>query len=97
MRTDTSEMKSIANEINQLAVQYQTKISQIYNKFSQMPTVTKEWTGNRAQEYVGYVMLDKSDMMLVGDRIKDFARDIMDAANKMESFESTARGDETDE
>lgn len=97
MRVDTTEMKSIANEINQLAVQYQTKISQMYNKFSQMPTVTKEWTGNKAQEYVSYVMLDKSDMMIVGDRIKDFARDIIDAANKMEYCETTARGDETDE
>mgnify|MGYP002522107006 CR=1 FL=1 len=97
MRVDTTEMKSIASEINQLAVQYQTKISQMYNKFSQMPTVTKEWTGNRAQEYVSYVMLDKTDMMLVGDKIKDFSRAIVDAANKMESCEATARGDETDE
>ena len=97
MKVDTVEMKSIAGEINQLAVQYQTKISQMYNKIAQMPTVTKEWTGNKAQEYVSYVMLDKTDMMIVGDRIKDFARDIIDTANRMESFETTARGDETDE
>ena len=97
MKVDTVEMKSIAGEINQLAVQYQTKISQIYNKIAQMPTVTKEWTGNKAQEYVSYVMLDKTDMMIVGDRIKDFARDIIDTANRMESFETTARGDETDD
>ena len=50
MKVDTVEMKSIASEINQLAVQYQTKISQMYNKIAQMPTVTKEWTGNKAQE-----------------------------------------------
>ncbi|MBR6136830.1 MAG: hypothetical protein IKQ06_01590 [Bacilli bacterium] len=97
MKVDTVEMKSIAGEINQLAVQYQTKISQMYNKIAQMPTVTKEWTGNKAQEYVSYVMLDKTDMMIVGDRIKDFARDIIDTANRMESFETTARGDETDD
>lgn len=97
MKVDTVEMKSIASEINQLAVQYQTKISQMYNKIAQMPTVTKEWTGNKAQEYVSYVMLDKTDMMIVGDRIKDFARDIIDTANRMESFETTARGDETDD
>ena len=47
MKVDTVEMKSIASEINQLAVQYQTKISQMYNKIAQMPTVTKEWTGNK--------------------------------------------------
>lgn len=97
MKVDTVEMKSIAGEINQLAVQYQTKISQMYNKIAQMPTVTKEWTGNKAQEYVSYVMLDKTDMMIVGDRIKDFAREIIDTANRMESFETTARGDETDD
>ena len=94
MRANTDEMRRIASEINSLAVQYQTLISGLYTKFSEMPTVTKEWIGNKAQEYVGYVMLDKPDMLSVGDKIKSFANAITDDANQLDSNISKIRKDE---
>ena len=36
MKVNTDEMIRIANEINNLAVQYQTKINKFYTKLSEM-------------------------------------------------------------
>ena len=94
MKANTNEMRRIANEINSLAVQYQTLISGLYTKFSEMPTTTKEWIGNKAQEYVSYVMLDKADMLSVGDKIKSFAKTINDDANLLDSNISKIGKDE---
>lgn len=94
MVANTDEMKRIASEINALATEYQTKISKMYSKFSNMPTGTGEWIGEKSEEYVGYVLQDKSDLMAVGDKIKSFAKVIEDDAVQLESTISLVRGDE---
>lgn len=94
MKANTNEMHRVASEINALAVQYQTLISGLYTKFSNMPTTTKEWVGNKAQEYVNYVLLDKPDMLSVGDKIKSFAKVIDDDANLLDTNSSKIRKDE---
>lgn len=94
MKANTDEMKNIASEINSLAVEYQTLITNLYNKFANMPTVTREWTGNKASEYVKYVMLDKSDLISIGSRIKDFSKIIINDANLIESNSEKLRKDE---
>ena len=97
MKANTTEMKNIAAEIRGLAVDYQTKISQMYTKFSNMPVETKEWTGNKAREYVGYVLLDKPDLLAVGEQIKAFAKVITDDANLLENNLAKVRKDESNE
>lgn len=94
MKANTTEMRRIATEINSLAVEYQTLISGLYTRFSEMPTTTKEWIGNKAQEYVGYVMLDKQDILSVGDKIKSFANVINSDADLLDSNASKIRKDE---
>lgn len=95
MKANTNEMRNIASEINSLAVQYQTLITGLYTRFSNMPTGTKEWIGNKAQEYVRYVMLDKESMLSVGDKIKSFATVITNDANILESNSAKVGRDES--
>lgn len=97
MKANTNEMMRIAREINSLAVEYQTLISNLYTKLSNMPSTTKEWTGNKAQEYVNYVLLDKQDMMSVGDKIKGFSKLITNDANILEANSAKIRKDEINE
>lgn len=97
MKANTNEMRNIASEIKALAVEYQTKVSQLYTKISNMPSVTKEWTGNKAQEYVRYVLLDKQELMSVGDQIKAFAKVITDDANLIDNTVAKVRKDESNE
>lgn len=96
MKANTDEMRKIANEISSLATRYQTLITNLYNKFSNMST-TKEWVGNRAQEYVEYVMLDKPEMISIGNRIKNISKVIMDDANLLDTNISKIRKDEASE
>ncbi len=95
MKINTNEMHRIASEINALAVDYQALISDMYSRFSNMPSETHEWTGNQAKKFVGYVLLDKSDLMSVGDKIKGFSKIIKDDATLVEGRVSKIWKDES--
>jgi uncharacterized protein YukE len=85
MKIDTEEMKRIANEINNLATQYQNKINKFYLKLSDMPN-SSAWTGNSANRYARAVLLDKPDMLRIGDKIKDYSKSIVRSANTLDEM-----------
>ena len=81
MKVNTDEMRIHSKAISSLAAEYQAKITKLYNIFVNLHE-TKEWTGGRANDYVKLVLLDKNEMMSVGDGIKSFAKTIDACANK---------------
>lgn len=85
MKINTEEMVRIANEINNLATQYQNKINKFYLKLSDMPN-SSAWTGNGAQRYARAVLLDKPDMLRIGDKIKDYSKSIIRSANTLDEM-----------
>lgn len=94
MKINTDEMRNHAKAISDLAAEYQAKITDLYNLFINLP-VTQEWTGGRARDYVKLVLLDKQELMNVGDGIKSFAKTISDSANMLDTTISKAkRGEE---
>lgn len=97
MKANTNEMRQIAADIRALATEYQTKISKMYGKIANMPNGTKEWSGGQAERYVKLVLLEKPDLMSVGDQIKDFAKIINDDASILENNAANVRKDESSE
>lgn len=97
MKANTNEMRQIAADIRALATEYQTKISKMYSRFANMPSGTKEWSGGQAEKYVKYVLLEKQEMLNVGDQIKKFAKVIGDDANILDSNAAVVRKDESSE
>ncbi len=85
MKINTDEMVRIANEINNLATQYQSKINKFYSKLSDMPN-SSAWTGNGANRYARAVLLDKPDMLRIGDKIKDYSKSIIRSANTLDEM-----------
>lgn len=85
MKINTEEMIRIANEINNLAVQYQNKINKFYLKLSEIPN-SDAWIGNGANRYSRAVLLDKPDMLKVGDGVKDYSKSIIRAANTLDEM-----------
>lgn len=85
MKVNTDEMIRIANEINNLAVQYQTKINKFYTKLSDIPN-SNAWIGNGAERYSRAVLLDKPDMLGIGDKIKDYSKSIVRSANTLDEM-----------
>lgn len=94
MKANTKEMKNTASEIYSKAVEYQTLVSKMYRKFTEMPNVTHEWSGNQAGEYVKIVLLDKDEFMKIGDVLKTYARAIQEMATIIEEKSSKVRKDE---
>ncbi len=95
MKANTVEMKRIASEIDSLANEYKILISALYTRFSNMTTDTHEWTGNKANEYVKYVMQDKASMNAVYSKIKSFAKALSDEADLIDLTVAKVRKDET--
>ena len=83
MKVNTEEMRRIANEINNLATQYQNKINKFYLKLSDLPN-SEAWIGPSSERYARAVLLDKPDMLKIGDRIKDFSKSIARSANTLD-------------
>ena len=49
-----------------------------------MPNVTREWVGDKAEEYVQYVLQDKNELMAVGDKLKSLSQVIADDASAID-------------
>ena len=79
MLAKTKGMIEIANDINSLAVEYQTLISKMYAEIINLPT--SGWAGQTADLYIRTILSDKSDLMLVGDGIKQFSNMIVNNVN----------------
>ena len=94
MKANTKEMKNTASEIYSKAVEYQTLISKMYRKFTDMPNGTHEWSGNQAGEYVKIVLLDKEEFMRIGDVLKSYSRAILEMSNIIEDRSGKVRKDE---
>lgn len=56
---NTTEVELIAKEINSLASEFQTEINNLFKRFSEVPVVTKEWTGDKSKFYFDTVEKDK--------------------------------------
>ena len=94
MKANTREMRSIASDIYSKAVEYQVVISKMYRKFTDMPSFSKEWTGNKAKEYINIVLLDKEEFMKIGDALKAYSRAINEMATLIEDRSGKTRKDE---
>ena len=93
MLVRTKEMIQTAQDINSLIVEYQTLISEMYSRLVDMPSFC--WSGTRANEYVQYVLMDKDNLMSVGDKLKGFTTTIMNDANMYANAASKIWKDES--
>ena len=71
---DTDQLSTLVNDINDLIQEYNMEINRLFTKFSNVPTVTKEWVGNSAETYFSAVMLEKSDFIAFGNRLYEFTK-----------------------
>ena len=94
MIAKTKEMIQISGDINALAVEYQTLISNLFKGLSNL-SGEGVWSGSTAEQYINRVMQDKNDYIKVGDRIKEFATTILNHANSIDSCTSKLLEDES--
>ena len=71
---DTDELSSLVTDINALVQEYNREINRLFTKFSNVPTVTKEWVGDSAEYYFSNIMLDKSDFLNFGNQLYEYTK-----------------------
>ena len=71
---DTDQLSLLVSDINALIQDYNMEINRLFTTFSNVPTVTKEWVGNSAEDYFSGVMLEKSDFIAFGNRLYKYTK-----------------------
>lgn len=68
---NTTEVESIAKDLISLSNEFNTEINNLFSRFSEVPSVTKEWVGNKAIFYFGKVSLDKRQYNNFATKLRD--------------------------
>lgn len=81
---DTKQMQDIANDITNLANEYEQKITQMFNRLANVPYETKEWIGNQSEKYFKTILFEKQSFIELGENIKKYSKMISDYVSEIE-------------
>ncbi len=57
---NTTEVEDISKDLISLVNELNTEINNLFTRFSEVPSITREWVGNQAQFYFQKVASDKA-------------------------------------
>lgn len=92
---DTERLKDINLEISNLIKNYYNEINSMFNKFSNVPYLTREWVGQSSEKYFGQVMLEKQDYLEFGRMLEEYNKAILDTAIKADNCISNCKNIES--
>lgn len=73
---NTDEVEKISRELFTLTDELSNEIDQLFNKFSEVPYVTKEWVGQQSIYYFNKVSLDRK-------QYKNYISKLYEITNKL--------------
>lgn len=68
---NTIEVENIQKELILLANEFNDEINKLFLRFSEVPTITKEWVGNQAVYYFRKAASDKQQYNDFANKLKD--------------------------
>lgn len=84
---NANEVEDIAKDIKTYANDFISEINNLYKRLSEVPNVTKEWVGNKANFYFDTISNDKSVYIDFGNKLykigETLSNDIEDIQNTM--------------
>ena len=80
---NTSEVDSIAKEINTLADEFNEEINKLYQRLLAVPTNSKEWFGKQSNYYFGRISKDKQQYIDFGNKIREISNKLYSDANEV--------------
>ena len=87
---DTDKVENIANELSKAATDIENEFTTLYKRFSNVPTVTKEWVGNQANLYFSRIAGDKQQYLNLADSIRNLSKELRtEAASTKSNVKST--------
>ena len=68
---NTTEVNNISKELISLANELNTEFNNLFTRFSEVPTVTKEWVGKQSVFYFKRVASDKKQYINFSNKLRD--------------------------
>lgn len=82
---NTVEVESISKEIETYAKEYEDLINSLFLKYSEVPTITKEWVGRQADFYFQKALEDKKQYIEFANKLKELSLKIKSDSLEIES------------
>ena len=80
---NSTEVESIAKDINELSYQFEEEINKLFNRFEGVPTMTKEWIGNKSTFYFNRISLDKRKYTDFAESLRKISYNLNDTVNEV--------------
>lgn len=68
---ETSEVESISKEILSLTTELNSEINNLFTRFAEVPTITKEWVGTQSNYFFNKTETEKKQYIDFIDKLKD--------------------------
>ena len=81
----TERVNDIAGELILAAEKLSQEFTALFKRLEEVPSVTKEWTGNQADFYFSEVVLDKQQYMLFVDTLRRIGEGLKAEATNAEA------------
>jgi uncharacterized protein YukE len=90
---DTTEVESIANELQMLAGDLDAEFDALFSRFEKVPTVSKEWVGGQANFYFQKISQDKQQYKDMAEAIRQLGSELK---NEIKDFEIATQNNNKD-
>ena len=85
-RINTDEVERISRDLTSAINDLESEVNTLYTRFSNVPTVTKEWIGGKANIYFSRIALDKRQYLILIDKLRSVARELNSEASNARTY-----------
>lgn len=75
---NSTEVENISKDIFELSTQFEEEMTNLFKRFEDVPYVTKEWIGDKANFYFNHIALDRKQYMDFAESLKKISYNLND-------------------
>jgi len=72
IKVDTTKMRESGQDIMKIALELESELNNLFNRISNMPTLTREWTGEAAELFARCSQAEKVQYMQLKDTLYSY-------------------------
>ena len=81
---DTIKLKECGKDIINLTQELNEALTTLFTRIDNMPTVTGEWVGDSANEFVRILNIEKKDYIALKNNLADYGKLLLNTSEKLE-------------
>lgn len=84
INVDIEKMRESGKDLQNLSIEFISLINDFYNRINKIPTITKEWIGPTASNYVKVCLAEKENYLKYGNSLKQLGGVLVDYSYKLD-------------